>query len=127
MGGKVFIFPLAGSYQIPNSIVIASDLSDDDNQSQSSLTDSGRVRRQLPTPPTEQATPVNDAELRRCFSMERKDIEDAFKLEIVQLEDTHMREKNDMLKGFKREKVGGSGIHVSLFETTWCARMCRMH
>ena len=91
------------------------DLSDDDNQSQSSLTDSGRLRRrQLPTPPTDASVPVastptvNESELQRCFSMERKDIEDMFKMEIAQLEDSHIRDKNNLLKGYKSEKVSGS-------------------
>ena len=93
------------------------DNSDDDHSVSSLNSDaaagSSKRRRQLPTPPSEPATTsqpatgasANESELRRYFSMERKDIEDAFKLEIVQLEDTHMREKNDMLKAFKKEKV----------------------
>ena len=44
-------------------------------------------------------------DLQRGFSMERRDIEDAFKLEIAELEDRHIREKNDMLKEFNQQKV----------------------
>ena len=38
--------------------------------------------------------------------MERRDIEDAFKMEIAELEDKHIREKNDMVKEFNEQRVG---------------------
>ena len=56
--------------------------------------------------------------LHRGFSLERRDIEDAYKMEIAELEDRHMQEKNNLVKTMKKDQVSLK-IQITLLTKQW--------
>lgn len=44
-------------------------------------------------------------QLKNNFELERKDIEEAFKMEIVEIEERHDRDRQQLLSSFSQEKV----------------------